>query len=130
MDKEELDKLIIELESLQIQQEAIIKKIRASTGKEDQSAPTASTGKKGRSAPSEDTQGSVRVGQRVLIKNRLGRTISLKGRTSIKDRVGTITKVTTKRVQITTSTGIETSRAPHNVSPLSQKEYEDIVNTP
>ena len=61
----------------------------------------------------------------MLIKNRIGQ-IPFGRRPSIKDRAGTITKITKKRVHITTCNGTNTSRAPHNITHLSQTEYEEI----
>ena len=125
MDKQELNELIKELEDLQIRQETIIKKIRRASTEEtpqrsvDQSAPSSSQ-------QDSDTENFIRVGQRVLIKNRLGH-IPIGRSSSIKDRAGTVTKVTKKRVQVKTYNGAETSRAPHNLTRLSQKEYEDII---
>ena len=63
--EEELNKLVKQLEDLQIQQEAVIKKIRAST-----EVPQAGD----RSA--QDNTDPFQVGQRVLIKNRLGKILS------------------------------------------------------
>ena len=118
MDKEELNKLVKELEDLQIRQEIVIKKIRASTEEATQSAD--------RSVPStEKKEAPFRTGQKVLIKNRLAHTYI--GRTSIKDRLGTVTKITKKRVHLTTCNGSETSRAPHNLKLLTQQEYEQIL---
>ena len=69
MDKKELDKLVKELEELHIQQKVLIKKIRAST--EGESTPD-------RPAPSttqDESETPFRVGQRVLIKNRLSHVV-------------------------------------------------------
>ena len=122
MDKEELNKLIKELEELQIRQEAVIRKIRASTEEASSSAD--------RSAPTAPEQGtrepSFTVGSKALIKNRLGH-VPFGRRSSIKDRIGLVTKITKKRVHITTANGGETSRAPHNLRHLSSQEYEDIA---
>ena len=134
MDKEELNRLVKELEDLQIQQEQVIKKIRrASTegptqSAGDRSAPSTTQGRPS-ARPFPDKEGpSVRVGQKVLIKNRLGH-IPTGTRPTIKDRIGTVTKTTRKRIHIKTYNGSDTSRAPHNVTRLSQEEYEDIVNS-
>ena len=120
MVKEELNKLIKELEDLQIQQEAVIKKIRrASTEEAPRSAdrPTQSTPQDNKAqAP------SFHEGQRVLIKNRITH-VPFTRRTSIKDRAGTITKITRKRIHIKTCNGEQTSRASHNVSILTEEEY-------
>ena len=120
MDKEELDKLVKELEDLQIRQEAVIKKIRQVSSTEEAQAADRSTA----SAPQE-TDTSFRTGQRVLIKNRIGQ-LPFGRRPSIKDRAGTITKITKKRIHITTCNGTDTSRAPHNISTLTEEEYRKI----
>ena len=119
--KEELNKLIKQLEDLQIQQEAVIKKIRGVSTEEtppggDRPTPTGS----------KETEGSFRVGEKILIKNRLGH-ITLGRRASIKDRVGSIIKITNKRIHIKTYNGSDTSRAPHNVTRLTEEEYQDIL---
>ena len=121
MDKKNLDELIKELEDLQIRQEIVIKKIRASTEEAttaDRPAPTAPQGNK---TP------SLHEGQKVLITNRIAH-VPFTRRTSIKDRAGTIVKITKKRVHIKTYNGAETSRAPHNVSTLTEEEYQKIVH--
>ena len=123
MDKEELNKLIKELEDLQIRQKAVIKKIRrASTEEEAQAADRSAT------SPPQEADTPFRAGQRVLIKNRLGHVHT--GRPSIKDRVATVVKTTSKRVHIKTYNGADTSRAPHNLTRLSQQEYEEALKKP
>ena len=121
MDKEELGKLIKQLESLQIQQEAVIKKIRRVSTEEAPDPQRADQS----TTPLNDKD-SFRVGHKVLIKNRLGH-LPLGRKASIKDRIGVVTKTTKKRVQLTTWNGAETSRAPHNLTPLSEEEYQRIV---
>ena len=99
--KEELNKLIKQLEELQIQQEAVIKKIRG--------VSTEETPPQGVDRPTPpNRQDLYQVGERVLIKNRLGH-ISLGKRASIKDRAGSIIKITDKRIHIRTYNGSETS---------------------
>ena len=116
----ELNKLIKQLEDLQIRQEAVIKKIRQVSSTEEAQAADRSTA----SAPQE-TDTPFRVGQRVLIKNKLGQILGR--RPSIKDRAGTVTRLTKKRVHIKTCNDNDTSRAPHNIISLSQQEYEEIL---
>ena len=123
--KEELSKLVKQLEDLQIQQETIIKKIRAST--EVPSTGDRSAASPPKSQGSASSEASFRVGERVLIKNRLGKISSIGRKASIKDRAGTVIRITNKRVHLKTGSGTETSRAPHNLTRLNEKEYEDIV---
>ena len=123
MDKEELNKLIKELEGLQIRQEVIIKKIRAST----EEAQAADRPASSRTTQEKDDRSSFQVGQKVLIKNRLGH-LSFGQKASIKDRAGTVTKLTRKRVHIKTCNGNDTSRAPQNITLLNQQEYEVVVS--
>ena len=92
MDKEELRKLVKELEELQIRQEAVIKKIRRVS---TEGAPQYT--RADQSATPQKTDPFL-VGSKVLIKNKLGHVHT--GRPSIKDRVGTIIKTTKKRVHI------------------------------
>ena len=124
MDKKNLDELIKELEDLQIQQEAVIKKIRQRASTEE--APQSADQSTRQAASTSETKSSFHAGQRVLIKNRLGH-LPFGRKASIKDRVGTVTKITQKRVHITTVNNTETSRAPHNLTRLDEKEYDDII---
>ena len=121
MDKEELDKLIKELESLQVQQEAVIKKIRRASTEEAQSRADRPT----QSTPQDNEAPPFYEGQKVLIKNKLSHVRT--GRPSIKDRVATVLRTTRKRVHIKTGNSTETSRAPHNITPLSEQEYDKII---
>ena len=123
MDNKELNELLKELEDLQIQQEAVVKKIRQASTEEAPQPKRADQSARSQSAAEDPFQ----VGQKVLIKNRLGQIL---GRTpSIKDRVGTVVKITKKRIHIKTINGSDTSRAPHNVTRLTQEEYEGIVTS-
>ena len=84
MDKDELNRLIKQLEDLQIQQEAVIKKIRAA-GVSTEEMPQSVDRPTHPSAPQQENEGiPFRAGQRVLIKNRLSHTPFVGRKTSIK----------------------------------------------
>ena len=123
----DVDALTKQLEALRIQRErinneerTIIEALRAASSAESNRGPTSDQ------SPGLTTRG-FRVGDLVLITNKITHLASNRRPTS-KDRVGSVTKLTDKRVKIKTHNGHDTSRCPSNVTRLSTQEYEDIVN--
>ena len=98
-DNEDIEQLVRELkdlQNLQIKQAAIIEKIQTAERKRKTSNTT-------EFAP----------GDKIVIINRTNPPSGAKP--SKQDKTGTVISVTAKRIQIRTDSGVNTSRAPHNL---------------
>jgi hypothetical protein len=100
MADDELDEIIRELEGLRLRREQLLTRF------------TAVRERRGNQA----TEAPLVVGDRVRITNRVRRPNGWPpAPTDGTDQVGTVTRVTSTRVYVTTDTGINTWRAPTNV---------------
>ncbi len=97
-----IDELLTKLESLQLQEATIIEQIKKLREKENNNI--------------DQSFRSIDVGSRVYVVNGPIKR-NLTSPTSAKDRVGTVIKVTEKRVQLTTDNGVTAWRAHKNVRP-------------
>jgi hypothetical protein len=95
MAEESVDELIRQLETLRIQEDTLLRQIIQARARESQQR--------------QDTDGADREATRGLI----GRPVT------DRDRVGTVTKITRKRVFLQTDNGVNTNRAPENLQRLS-----------
>jgi hypothetical protein len=109
MAEESVDELIRQLETLRIQEDTLLWQIIQARARESQQG--------------HGTDGTNRraaryyIGDHVQITNP---TRGLIGRpVTNRDRVGTVTKITRKRVFLQTDSGINTNRAPENLQRLS-----------
>lgn len=98
-----IDKLVHELEQLQLREATIIKQIKKIRERQQQEATT--------------TGQELSIDSRVRIINKPAKP-TLTSPVSPKDWTGTVTNVTTTRVYLTTDNGVETWRARKNVRAL------------
>lgn len=126
MSNREVDKLTQELEELRIRRERINSEEKLALARlKSAVAGTNRHGDQEHAVP-RTAKRSFTVGQRVYITNRIGH-VPLTRRTTLKDRAGTVQRVTKSRVYITTYNGNETWRIPGNVRQLTNEEHEEIV---
>lgn len=97
-----IDELVKQLEELQLQEALVIERIKRIREKEQQSA--------------KPERPNLDVGSRVRIINPTRRNIT--SPISVKDKFGTVTKVTDKRVFFTTDNGVNTRRDRKNLEVL------------
>jgi hypothetical protein len=107
MAEESVDELILQLERLRIQEDALLRQIVRARARESQTRQeTSSTG-------ADSEAANYRIGDRVRVTNQsrgiLGRQVT------DRDCVGTVTKITKKRVFLRTDNGTNTNRAPENL---------------
>jgi hypothetical protein len=104
-----LDKLIQQLETLRVQEDTLLRQIIQARARESQ---------QGHSKNGSREAARYYIGDRVRITNP---TRGLIGRpVTDRDRVGTVTKITRKRVFLQTDNGVNTNnRAPENLQRLS-----------
>jgi hypothetical protein len=109
MAEESVDKLIRQLETLQVQQDTLLQQIIQARARESQQGH-------GRNGANREAA-RYYIGDRVRITNptrgRIGRPVT------DRDRVGTVTKITRKRVFLQTDNSVNTNRAPENFLRLS-----------
>jgi hypothetical protein len=101
-----VDELILQLERLRIQEDALLRQIVRARARESQTRQETSTG-------ADSEAANYRIGDRVRVTSQsrgiLGRQVT------DRDRVGTVTKITKKRVFLRTDNGTNTNRAPENL---------------
>ena len=109
MAEESVDELIRQLETLRIQEDTLLRQIIQARARESQ---------QGQGTNGADREAArYYIGDRVQITNP---TRGLIGRpVTDRDRVGTVTKITRKRVFLQTDNGVNTNRAPENLQRLS-----------
>lgn len=106
MAEDSVDELILQLERLRVREDALLRQIVQARARESQERQENSTG-------ADSEAASYRIGDRVRVTNQsrgiLGRQVT------DRDRVGTVTKITKKRVFLRTDNGTSTNRAPENL---------------
>jgi hypothetical protein len=106
MAEDSVDELILQLERLRVQEDALLRQIVQARARESQERQENSTG-------ADSEAASYRIGDRVRVTNQsrgiLGR------QATERDRVGTVIKITKKRVFLRTDNGTSTNRAPENL---------------
>jgi hypothetical protein len=108
MAEESVDELIRQLEMLRIQEDTLLRQIIQARARESQ---------QGHSTNGAREAARYYIGDCVRITNP---TRGLIGRpVTDRDRVGTVTKITRKRVFLQTDNGINTNHAPENLQRLS-----------
>ena len=108
MVEESVDELIRQLETLRVREDTLLRQIIRARARESQQEQ-GNSGADGEAA-------RYRIGDRVRITNQsrglIGRAVTER------DRVGTVTKITRKRVFLQTDNGANTNRAPENLRRL------------
>jgi hypothetical protein len=109
MAKESVDKLIRQLEMIRVQEDTLLQQIIQARARESQ---------QGHGTNGADIEAArYYIGDRIRITNPMR---GLIGRpVTDQDQVGTVTKITRKRVFLQTDNGINTNRAPENLQQLS-----------
>jgi hypothetical protein len=109
MAEESVDELIRQLETLRIQEDTLLRQIIQARARESQ---------QGQGTDGADREAArYYIGDRVRITNPMH---GLIGRpVTNRDQVGTVTKITRKRVFLQTDNGVNTNRAPENLQRLS-----------
>jgi hypothetical protein len=109
MAKESVDELIQQLETLRVREDTLLRQIIQARARESQQG--------------HGTNGANREAARYYIGDCLRITNPTRGLISRpvtdRDRVGTVTKITRKRVFLQTDNGVNTNRAPENLQRLS-----------
>jgi hypothetical protein len=109
MAEESVDELIRQLEMLRIQEDTLLRQIIQARARESQQG--------------QGTNGANREAARYYIGDHVRITKPTRGLIgkpeTDRDRVGTVTKITRKRVFLQTDNGINTNRVPENLQRLS-----------
>jgi hypothetical protein len=109
MAEESIDELIRQLETLRIIEDTLLWQIIQARARESQQG--------------HGTNGADREAARYYIGDRVRITNPMRGLigrpVTDRDRVGTVTKITRKRVFLQTDNGVNTNRAPENLQRLS-----------
>lgn len=109
MAEESVDELIRQLETLRVREDTLLRQIIRARARESQQE--------------QGTSGADREAARYYIGDRVrivNPTRGLIGRpVTDRDRIGTVTKITRKRVFLQTDNGVNTNRAPENLRHLS-----------
>jgi len=114
MSEDSVDQLIRELEGLRVQEQAILRRLVAARARETRNPETR------RSHTRDGTQvAGFRIGDRVRITNEVRSPIGR--RVNSRDRTGTVTKITRKRVFIQTDNGGSMNRAPTNLQVIEDE---------
>jgi hypothetical protein len=118
MSKEDVDALLIRLQTLRIQEDSLIQRIIAAREQETRN-PSVPRAPASRTTEAPNTTATLfNVGDRVRITNR----VNIIGRFfRVGDDIGTIIKVTAKRVRIQTDNDLQVTRDPKNVEHLTER---------
>jgi hypothetical protein len=121
MSKEDVDALLIRLQTLRIEEDSLIQRIIAARERETRNPrnPSVPRAPASRTTEAPNTTATLfNVGDRVRITNR----VNIIGRFfRVGDDIGTIIKVTAKRVRIQTDNDLQVTRDPKNVEHLTER---------
>ena len=117
MREEELDRLLRELRSLHIRTERVLNDIETLRRPPRQVTSFPPVSDSSRSS-------TFHVGDHVYIRNQV-RHVPNGRRSNPADRAAIVEQVTGNRVEIQTGNGYRTWRAPHNLRPITEEQYND-----
>jgi len=120
MEERSIDDLIRELKELKVRETTLLNQLEAANNRREGNERHQQKGNAG--APN-DQEGIFRPGQRVYITNRIRRPINWSGIWEAhKERFATVTRQSSNKVFVRTDNGVDTWRAPKNLSKLKQNE--------
>jgi len=119
MEEKSIEDLIKELKDLKVRETAVLNQLEAANDR--RKSNERDQGQHNAGAPN-DEEGIFRIGQRVYITNRIRRPINWSSTWEAqKERFATVTKQVNNKVFVHTDNGVDTWRAPKNLSKLKGK---------